>query len=118
MRISDGSSDVCSSDLLAGRRASLDAYDHILRKSEAGRLLIPIGHESQFTKVQAAGNVPFCPSATIPKQRSKLWHPSNNHDLTGKNHETLGRTGGYRPRTEERRVGKERFRTFRSRWAP
>src|SRR3546814_13658607 len=91
MRISDGSSDVCSSDLALGsavRRAAYLSIELRVRRLEHSRNL---RGPSRCRRRLRAG----CLSAHLgPRNRSA------------------------RPRSEERRVGKECVSTCRSRWSP
>src|SRR3546814_12260039 len=103
MRISDWSSDVCSSDLLGrvhSRRAKL-AHDH----SRPHRFKARIVHNNTFWPRPLTRNAPCGaeqpPATSAPALSSKLAVDQR-----------LAR------RSEERRVGKECVRTCRSRWSP
>src|SRR3546814_4509967 len=91
MRISDWSSDVCSSDLAGHRRAPA----RIRREKIAA---CPYGRH----------------------RTSPLLHPAS-HDRTllgGRVGERAGAVANDRQRSEERRVGKEGVSTCRTTWAP
>src|SRR3546814_14506243 len=111
MRISDWSSDVCSSDLLA---FALDSFDRRLGRSNCffgavfvlknRRMLVVRGIE--LVKAGKFG----------VSQRSRLGWKSNeafDEIVTG-----IGVKRRPYPRSEERRVGKECVSTCRSRWSP
>src|SRR3546814_12283112 len=98
MRISDWSSDVCSSDLPAQRRSGGPdcAKGHLPHGSRGGR-----GSRTR----------------AVPDGR---WlsphHARRGHRYEGPHHEKSWARG--RTRSEERRVGKECVSTCRSRWSP
>src|SRR3546814_19731312 len=96
MRISDWSSDVCSSDLdTLPARPSLN-YAHIIMPEEVGGLMRAIdAFSGTFTVACALKLAP-------------LWFVRPG-EL---------RAAEWKERSEERRVGKEGVRTFRSRWSP
>src|SRR3546814_2795141 len=85
MRISDWSSDVCSSDLPA----------------------LPIARQEVFGPVLCI--IPFDVEALLPALDAVLAAAPPRHMET---------PGGFRMRSEERRVGKECVSTCRSRWSP
>src|SRR3546814_2678955 len=95
MRISDWSSDVCSSDLRYGK-----VYRHergpALRAWRANRQPAPPGTDMVRKQVCSQGRDCF-----------GFWRIAIRE-----NHYPLGK------RSEERRVGKESVRTCRSRWSP
>src|SRR3546814_5967364 len=95
MRISDWSSDVCSSDLIGGELKT--------RKHLHGR-----GH---FHKAGSTGGAPFAglPSLVEPQPGRRQHETRVDAVIAGGN--TLARS-------EERRVGKECVSTCRSRWSP
>src|SRR3546814_11435945 len=104
MRISDWSSDVCSSDLLgppirvAGDRGSGNA---IVTKKRTGLLLPLIAALTLAAPALAQDDGSLAQSSSPPERTSVLY------------------TYGDEPcRSEERRVGKECVRTCRSRWPP
>src|SRR3546814_15902626 len=103
MRISDWSSDVCSSDLIEIRRAyfmppgSLEAY---FRK-----------WESKWIEEQKDINNPKIPLTFITEHGELVYSDQKTLDL---NKAKAVRA----QRSEERRVGKECVSTCRSRWSP
>src|SRR3546814_1997294 len=99
MRISDWSSDVCSSDLATGQHASplqLLLPMKILRAS----MSIFLSSISIF--------MPFLGLQEPARMRVRQWKPLLRRFWTKAN----------QWRSEERRVGKEGVSTCRSRWAP
>src|SRR3546814_21198909 len=96
MRISDGSSDVCSSDL--HDPAGLGLEDLGMR----GRAIAFVGMEQCFVQLlsgtQAGVADGHVASGLLACQAAHLF--------------------GQQPRAEERRVGKEWVSTCRSRWSP
>src|SRR3546814_14071363 len=97
MRISDWSSDVCSSDLPAGETAAVDCDDDRLRQvGEPGDDIGLIEARRRF--------------------RSALFEVVSGAEYraVGAQHDDGERT----TRSEERRVGKEGVSTCRSRWSP
>src|SRR3546814_14219630 len=105
MRISDWSSDVCSSDLKGPDGDERHSW-----------LLLPPGYRSG-TRLATIVNV--YPGSVGKKVWSK-WDPDtlnalNDHVLAGRGYAVLYPSP---PRSEERRVGKEWVSTFRSRWSP
>src|SRR3546814_15608935 len=105
MRISDWSSDVCSSDLLGGARRILDLGRQLRaqdRRAHARR------YQDRETEIQHR-RLPAEETAAAyldGGQRGELPRYSRNTAATA------------RTRTEERRVGKECVSTCRSRWSP
>src|SRR3546814_6709266 len=100
MRISDWSSDVCSSDLLR----------------EAAAALVDLGqHQVRLDVFGIVGNT----GLQAPGQQRNLFRPAGV--AVGERH--VRQVGGAEleveaePRSEERRVGKECVRTCRSRWS-
>src|SRR3546814_17278924 len=91
MRISDGSSDVCSSDLLG-------TGDHLVEVVHIGLVVLAVVEVDGF-----AGNVRL-QRRTVVGQGGQF-----------EGHGWLLEGGG---RSEERRVGQEGVGTCRSRWAP
>src|SRR3546814_20393420 len=88
MRISDWSSDVCSSDLLVERNA-VEEDLHVLDGIDGHARLAGIADDARVVGVVAAVG----------------------REVEGDREPLL-------PRSEERRVGKECVRTCRSRWSP
>src|SRR3546814_682815 len=94
MRISDWSSDVCSSDLLVARRGGILA-------------IVEVKHRDSLI---AAGE------AIGPRQQRRIRRAAE-HFL--QRHPDLARLNlRFDARSEERRVGKECVSTCRSRWSP
>src|SRR3546814_18306027 len=101
MRISDWSSDVCSSDLVEAPLVAIRAdperlgdLRHLLGKlGQAGRRIVEIEE--------------FLRKAVEVVNRARLWHSGDRRRAE----EPVGRS-------EERRVGKECVSTCRSRWSP
>src|SRR3546814_19469989 len=100
MRISDWSSDVCSSDLLSGPNSPL----RILLTAVAGETKLTVAPAAEPSAQDAA-------AAAAEAQAGKVL----KSDATANR---LAAIVGNAQRTEERRVGKECVRTCRSRWAP
>src|SRR3546814_11414035 len=99
MRISDWSSDVCSSDLLAHRMACVEeAVDH--RQSVA----LPVGQAATDETAFAVVRGRLAIFDHIAVDRGLLDH--------------VGEILLVHVRSEERRVGKECVSTCRSRWSP
>src|SRR3546814_18524251 len=94
MRISDWSSDVCSSDLLARAR-------HVLRRKRDGRYL--------------AADLP---DGLLPLVAHLRREPGIDDALRALAIEPARARPGIDVRSEERRVGKECVSTCRSRWSP
>src|SRR3546814_13425675 len=106
MRISDWSSDVCSSDLLVEERGCC--------RSEPMRrhLLAAIAEATQCRAHRILGHAP--PGG--PKRRKQKLPMAGEAVQYFKHFENLPRQGN--TRSEERRVGKECVSTCRSRWSP
>src|SRR3546814_21097582 len=101
MRISDWSSDVCSSDLDPADGA-MDAQSHCFRESRADRALL-------------------CLQCCMGELSFHDCFLSRNDWSHGRASKSLLRYCSVRtrsPRSEERRVGKECVGTCRSRWSP
>src|SRR3546814_17582371 len=106
MRISDWSSDVCSSDLdTLPARPSLN-YAHIIVPEEVGGLMRAIDAFSGTFTVACALKLAPLWFVRPGELRAAEW---KEFDLEGL-HPTW--------RSEERRVGKEGVGTVRSRWSP
>src|SRR3546814_2243822 len=98
MRISDWSSDVCSSDLIAERSQKLVA-DFLARQKEAGgnaNSLDPLNIGAAFMEMTQRM---MADPAKLVQAQMILWQD-------------------YMRRSEERRVGKECVSTCRTRWSP
>src|SRR3546814_14357173 len=115
MRISDWSSDVCSSDLVLG-------LDHGI--AEQGRRL-PLD-QPRLPHERAVGRLELADA----RQRVRIHHPARAlpvrrlqrmdelDQLVLRVRRRKGARSPRRQRSEERRVGKECVRTCRSRWPP
>src|SRR3546814_20006105 len=101
MRISDWSSDVYSSDLLAARL--LSQFPEALREDQ--RVPDDLAELGELAKTPEA-NIIKLPniSASVPQLKTAI--------------KELQAQGFALPRSEERRVGKECVSTCRSRWSP
>src|SRR3546814_18225012 len=122
MRISDWSSDVCSSDLKYAEGSCLarfgdthvlctasveDSVPPFLRNSGRGWVtgeygMLPRSTDSRMDRARAAGS-----GRTQEIQR-----------LIGRSLRAVTNLSGFGERSEERRVGKECVSTCRSRWSP
>src|SRR3546814_14705229 len=101
MRISDWSSDVCSSDLLFGDRTV--AQDHRHRYAEqVGLGLVRVGHEAAFEDVGRAGDL----------------GQAAGDQAAGAGLRRRNRQAGLAATSEESRVGTECVSTGRARWSP
>src|SRR3546814_15411671 len=101
MRISDWSSDVCSSDLQRTRSIAEDVHDRALRVPGADGGLVPA--------------VAVCRIPAGDEQGCQHRGAGGGVRMLG----TGGRVvGAHQLRSEERRVGKECVSTCRSRWSP
>src|SRR3546814_19729763 len=96
MRISDWSSDVCSSDLAVALAGVMGGFDTRVTETTKNVFL------------EAAH---FAPSAVIGRGRKLGLHTDAGHRFERGVDPEL-------PRSEERRVGKECVRTCSSRWSP
>src|SRR3546814_13436280 len=121
MRISDWSSDVCSSDL--GVDVALDHLTGLLdRAREAGTPVVHVRHKGQpgslFDLDQARGAIH---PAVAPREGELVIDKGLPNAFAGTAlHEELDKLGrrDLIVRSEERRVGKECVSTCRSRWSP
>src|SRR3546814_13634212 len=100
MRISDWSSDVCSSDLLIIIRKGADAEHAVFRLEDD---LDVRRHEIRDESRDADSEIDV--EAVLEFERR-----TRCHVFTGPGHQAV--------RSEERRVGKECVSTCRSRWSP
>src|SRR3546814_14959742 len=111
MRISDWSSDVCSSDLIRTTQAYLkDLFEHNTRF--AGRSFQQIYHVDFFRQGE---KVAECDSWVFRTDRDEARERGTKYT------ETKGKVVPFTDeqlRSEERRVGKECVSTCRSRWTP
>src|SRR3546814_14680564 len=95
MRISDWSSDVCSSDLRCGIDVAARKGAALARLAAVAAQIDAVGDAKQLLRWNR-------PLACRDRHEREGWH----HDLLGP------------ARSEERRVGKECVSTCRSRWSP
>src|SRR3546814_20010677 len=95
MRISDWSSDVCSSDLVVEAHQLAEVGLHVLRGIE----LLPLARRDPQLAVAAEQQ-----AVAVVAAAADLGHLAPDHLQAF--------------RSEERRVGKEGVRTCRSRWSP
>src|SRR3546814_21141201 len=113
MRISDWSSDVCSSDLVARQRDSA----HFVYASSSS---VYGGNETLPFKVEDRVDHPrslYAATKKADELMSECYAHLYRLPLTGLRFFTVYGPWG-RPRSEERRVGTECVSTFRSRWYP
>src|SRR3546814_17762819 len=100
MRISDWSSDVCSSDLLLGNQAAEQSLDG--GKTPSARL------------ANAVANLGGGQRAVVPQRlHHRMFRSANAFGLA-----VFAVRHGHLPRSEEQRVGKECVSTGRYRWGP
>src|SRR3546814_9395257 len=142
MRISDWSSDVCSSDLLDYLDATCPLVSKVHRQAErlvaSGRHIVFIGHRGHPEVIGTFGQVPPGSMTLVetvadaealvpadPGNLAFLTPTTLSVDDTAEIVATLERRfpaiqppRGEDIRSEERRVGKECGRTCRSRWSP
>src|SRR3546814_19795401 len=97
MRISDWSSDVCSSDLV---NQMVPVGDHIVHRAA----VVAIGYAAIHA---AAGLRLERVVARLDHEFAVVLHPLGRIEIVA-----------FAPRSEERRVGKEGVSTLRSRWSP
>src|SRR3546814_12336868 len=112
MRISDWSSDVCSSDLAAVARALQELRD-ILRepRNDADMRLLHIDEQRPRPGIAAVGDRRI-------GRRHALYRHRLDPVLVGVEVREAEAAEAGRIRSEERRVGKECVSTCRSRWSP
>src|SRR3546814_11829712 len=107
MRISDWSSDVCSSDLpdIGGSRASTVNIAAELLGIDYRKVSVTIGDTSQigFSNLTGGSRVTFASAMVVTQSTEKVI--------------TQLRERAAKIRSEERRVGKECVSTCRSRWS-
>src|SRR3546814_7859958 len=107
MRISDWSSDVCSSDLQGGFDSRLSDFN---RATQADRQ--PGSTIKPFVYATGLDNG-MTPASEVPDETFCFYQGSILGEKCFRNFD--GKGGG---RSEERRVGKECVSTCRSRWSP
>src|SRR3546814_17991142 len=102
MRISDWSSDVCSSDLV-GLTGTFACQGQWLQEQSASRFIL----STRRIRKLAEGSFHFTPSLISRWNEPSLQHRTSKPARTGS-----------QDRSEERRVGKEWVSTCRFRWSP
>src|SRR3546814_16729712 len=100
MRISDWSSDVCSSDLLGELAHEIDIDTHVI--------VFAIGHLDPFP----------CQARLLSESRRRFKRERVRHRAEPGHRSPGGAADIAAVRSEERRVGKECVSTCRSRWSP
>src|SRR3546814_13258212 len=119
MRISDWSSDVCSSDLV-GRL--LDGYA-LTVAGDGGMLAGPAGDGAYFYDKMACGCIDAAEHAgyrgawPLLKRVTDLVHPRLPEKALTREEQIARKMRRTNDRSEERRVGKESVSTCRSRWS-
>src|SRR3546814_11011961 len=125
MRISDWSSDVCSSDLVEHQRPNIFVASHaeaqqITRRRQCDGIGCGFGAPAHIIRAHCLSPCPHCQieatsqnhlghrPALIPKSDKSYAHPCSI---------IIGSAAPFH-RSEERRVGKECVSTVRSRWSP
>src|SRR3546814_17787466 len=116
MRISDWSSDVCSSDLTSGRFGDAEAArDLKFRREDTSSFSATVGGDfdigASLLNIEAGYT-----RATKRDPHRTEW--SFETDGFGGSYDTTGIFPRYSVRSEERRVGKECVSPCRSRWSP
>src|SRR3546814_17729313 len=115
MRISDWSSDVCSSDLLHAEHRVGQQLDNGTLEFQQ----IFLGHLSFLSNPPSRFIAPArFVSLAIPVPGFPLRFPAFAGRARGSYRKALARTNTPANRSEERRVGKECVSTCRSRWSP
>src|SRR3546814_12337231 len=124
MRISDWSSDVCSSDLLEAPKLMADAstlqgvithrYEILARYTDLVKK--SAGEELNKLRSSRKEGSPDCSWTLL--SRCKDWITSNDDALEPAQREQVDTVLAQNQRSEERRVGKECVSTCRSRWSP
>src|SRR3546814_18072202 len=100
MRISDWSSDVCSSDLVALTQRTVFVHEEL-------------GHDEQRDALDAIGRVGGLREHQVDDIVGQVMLARRDEDLGAGD-----RMAAVAVRSEERRVGKECVSTCRSRWSP
>src|SRR3546814_13070003 len=116
MRISDWSSDVCSSDLTEGDRQALDYFDAVVARPGFALAMELERGDMQFIANFAIlhSRTEYYDASDRKRHLLRLWLTDPRSKRTGG--DLLDRFAP--PRSAERRVGKECVRTCRSRWSP
>src|SRR3546814_19951561 len=111
MRISDWSSDVCSSDLIAGRQHAIERH---VRAHDVAGAGVDRGLERRQIDVPqfAVGQLDLIVVTTAERR-------AVTGEMLGPRHDAAGAADvrTLEARSEERRVGKECVSTCRSRWS-
>src|SRR3546814_19693101 len=107
MRISDWSSDVCSSDLIKTNR------DGTLSIDDARLSAAVVQHPGRVHDMFVPGQTSSSPLLEVASAIGAI--KTGSYEVTNVVAATAGTAVG---RSEERRVGKECVSTLRSRWAP
>src|SRR3546814_14813948 len=116
MRISDWSSDVCSSDLSSGGSAAAVAAGIVPiagANDGGGSIRLPAAHCGLFGLKPGRGRTP-----QGPRYVERMHGAVIDHVLTRIVRDSAAMLDATPGRSDERRVGKECVRTVRSRWAP
>src|SRR3546814_12320834 len=117
MRISDWSSDVCSSDLLPlqpGLALIFDRFLRLLDRDVAVPVLIPRHAIDEAVHVRRRIQIGYIENVSgrvAPRDRLFV-------ECDAKPAQAIAVMGPHEQRSEERRVGKECVSTCRSRWLP
>src|SRR3546814_12390048 len=116
MRISDWSSDVCSSDLIQLVLEHCGACNEFLLPLLAG---IGLGHDVDGRTSQLRGKAHILAAAADGERKLVIGNHHFDPRLIFVDDDTADRCGLQRlDRSEERRVGKECVSTCKSRWSP
>src|SRR3546814_11315101 len=105
MRISDWSSDVCSSDLLPAAKIQGETFNAGYQNMSIADIALVV---KQVVEEEFPGRPPI-DIVTTPTDDIRSYHV---------NSDKIRNAIGFQPRSEERRVGKEGVSTCRSRWCP
>src|SRR3546814_16495533 len=117
MRISDWSSDVCSSDLQTGREPFIGFIDGSALEAHQRH----IGADGQDTGHQIVNSAKPLSRTRVFRSGARTWEEASpgapRHSASSSR--SPGKTGAVnRQRSEARRVGKEGVSKIRSRWSP
>src|SRR3546814_20351147 len=117
MRISDGSSDVCSSDLLSKNRVSVGEFANGLHPAIDERLVLVGAISGQVACVEPCLMHALGAEMMLGRGPRRIVEAADRqiHILTAPVERAAQRAP---PRTEERRVGEECVRKGRDRWGP
>src|SRR3546814_16918795 len=106
MRISDWSSDVCSSDLHKHGKVAKETYHNVRVESNSARCFFDLQHFICVVHLHCNLRLPDSLPPVSPNARTPKHHQRHNNQRNKL------------PRSEERRVGKECVSTCRDRWSP